>query len=140
MIPRIFQNRPTNRQKTKQTIKTSTYVDIFLLNKLVLGPLKACFDQLDQKILKNWSYLSNPCNFISWESMFHAPSTSDIKNRSSACFKAILGPLKSYFDQLDQEFLKNWSYLSNPRIFISRESMFHARSTSNIKIESVVAL
>ena len=36
--------------------------------------------------------------------------------------------LKSYFDQLDQESLKSWSYLSYPRIFISREMMFREKN------------
>ena len=49
--------------------------------------------------------------------MFHARSTSNIK-KSILYFlnKAISGPLRSCFDQLDQEFLKNWSCLSYPRI------------------------
>ena len=100
-----------------------------MLYKPALGPLKASFDQLDQKILKNWSYLSYPRIFISRESMFHAWSTSNIKKSILYfLYKAILGPLKSCFDQLDQEFLKSWSYLSYPRIFISREIMFREKT------------
>ena len=48
-------------------------------------------------------------------------------------YKRVLGLLNHCFDRLDQKKMKNWSYLSYSRIFISKESMFHARSTSNIK-------
>ena len=47
-------------------------------------------------------------------------------------YKAILGPLKSCFDQLDQEVLKSWSYLSYPRIFISREMLFREKAMLNM--------
>ena len=48
-------------------------------------------------------------------------------------YKRVLGPLNHCFDRLDQKKIKNAAYLSYLRIFISTESMFHARSTSNIK-------
>ena len=48
-------------------------------------------------------------------------------------YKRVLGPLNHCFDRLDQKKIKNKAYLSYLRIFISTESMFHARSTSNIK-------
>ena len=83
--------------------------------------------------MKNWSYLSYLRIFISKESMSHARSTSNIKFRSFISFyKAILGPSKSCFDQLDQEFLKSWSYLSYPRIFISREMLFREKTMFKI--------
>ena len=48
-------------------------------------------------------------------------------------YKRVLGALNHCFDRLDQKKIKNKAYLSYLRIFISTESMFHARSTSNIK-------
>ena len=48
-------------------------------------------------------------------------------------YKRVLGPLNHCFDRLDQKKMKNKAYLSYLRIFISTESMCHARSTSNIK-------
>ena len=48
-------------------------------------------------------------------------------------YKRVLGPLNHCFDRLDQKKIKNKAYLSYLRIFISTESMCHARSTSNIK-------
>ena len=94
--------------------------------KLSFAIVQYCTDQLDQKILKNWSkstyfYLkgidvSCPVNF------------QHTKSNQYLLYKAILGPLKSCFDQLDQEFLKSWSYLSYPRMFISREMLFRVKS------------
>ena len=49
-------------------------------------------------------------------------------------YKRVLGPLNHCFDRLDQKKIKNAAYLSYLRIFISTESMCHARSTSNIKM------
>ena len=97
---------------------------LYFLYKAILGPLKSCFDQLDQEFLKNWSYLSNPCIFISREMLFREKTMF----KMYFLYKPILGPLKSCFNQLDQEFFKNWSYLSNPRIFISREMLFREKT------------
>ena len=71
----------------------------------------------------------------------HRPKTGQISTYVDLCFlyEAILGPLKAYFDQLDHKILKNWSYLSYPHIFISKESMFHARSNSNLKKRSFIS-
>ena len=80
---------------------------MFFVYKRVLGPLNQCFDRLDQKKIKNAAYLSYLRIFISTESMFHARSTSNNISKQHFLCKAILGPLKSCFDQLDQEFLKN---------------------------------
>ena len=76
--------------------------------KPALGPLKACFGLLDQKIfeklilsvLSTYFYLKGidvacPVDF------------QHKKSKQYFLYKAILGPLKSCFDQLDQEFLKN---------------------------------
>ena len=48
-------------------------------------------------------------------------------------YKRVLGALNQCFDKLDQKKIKNGAYLSYLQTFISTESMFHARSTSNIK-------
>ena len=48
-------------------------------------------------------------------------------------YKRVLGASNQYFDKLDQKKIKNGAYLSYLQIFISTESMCHARSTSNIK-------
>ena len=64
---------------------------MFFVYKRVLGPLNHCFDRLDQKKIKNKAYLSYLRIFISTESMFHARSTSNIKNRSFIfLYKAVL--------------------------------------------------
>ena len=48
-------------------------------------------------------------------------------------YKRVLGLLNQYFDKLDQKKIKKYIYLSYLQIFISTESMCHARSTSNKK-------
>ena len=48
-------------------------------------------------------------------------------------YKRVLGLLNQCFDKLDQKKIKKYIYLSYLQIFISTESMCHARSTSNIK-------
>ena len=48
-------------------------------------------------------------------------------------YKRVLGALNQCFDKLDQKKIKNAAYLSYLQIFISTETMCHARSTSNIK-------
>ena len=81
----------------------------YLLYKSILGPLSSCFDKLDTEFLKNWSYLLNPCIFISKEILFR-------ENQYLRCtfFINYLSSFKSCFDQLDQEFFFErrffWSY------------------------------
>ena len=48
-------------------------------------------------------------------------------------YKRVLGALNHCFDRLDQKKIKKYIYLSYLQIFISTETMCHARSTSNIK-------
>ena len=79
------------------------------------------FEKLILSVLSTYFYLkgidvSCPVNF------------QDKKAILYFLYKAILGPSKSCFDQLDQEFLKNWSYLSYPRIFSSREMLFREKT------------
>ena len=48
-------------------------------------------------------------------------------------YKRVLELSNNYFDRLDQKKIKKYIYLSYLQIFISTETMCHARSTSNIK-------
>ena len=81
---------------------------LYFLYKAILGPLKSCFDQLDQEFLKNWSYLSYPRIFISREMLFREKTMF----KMYFLYKPILILLKSCFDKLDQEFSRCWSILA----------------------------
>ena len=85
---------------------------LYFLYKAILGPLKSCFDQLDQEFLKNWSYLSYPRIFISREMLFREKTMF----KMYFLYKPILTLLKSCFDKLDQEFSRCWSILAKNQI------------------------
>ena len=85
-MPRSSSNDPqniSNSTKNKQQIDICSY---FFLYKSVLGPLKPCCDEVDQKILKFRFWGSNFRVHSSNESMFRAQSTSNIKNQKIMSF------------------------------------------------------
>ena len=51
--PLTAHSDPKNGQRRPKTRQKSTHVNLCFLYKAILGPLKSCFDQLDQEFLKN---------------------------------------------------------------------------------------
>ena len=85
---------------------------LYFLYKAILGPLKSCFDQLDQEFLKNWSYLSYPRIFISREMLFRGKTMF----KMYVLYKPILTLWKSCSDELNQEFSVCWSILTKNHV------------------------
>ena len=54
--------------------------------------------------------------------------------------KPTLGPLRSCFDQLDQDFLKNLSYPASPSIFISSGMLFREETMFNMYVHHKLIL
>ena len=92
--------------------REKTMFKMYFLYKPILTLLKSCFDKLDQEFLKNLSYLSNPCIFISREMLFREQTMF----KMYFLYKPILTLLKSCFDKLDQEFSRCWSILAKNQI------------------------